>query len=75
MLIQEEDGEIWKALFEILATHVLHNRFLYTDYFSQILHLDIIKSEINLKLRRIWFSMGVDYNNPYIHSTSVLCDK
>ena len=27
------------------------NRFLYTGYFSYILHLDIIKSEINFKLK------------------------
>ena len=29
----------------------LHNKFLYTGYFSHILHLDIIKSEINFKLK------------------------
>ena len=23
----------------------------------------------------IWFSMGIDHSNPYIHSTTVLCDK
>ena len=28
-----------------------HNNFLYTSYFSHILHLDIIKSEMNLKLK------------------------
>ena len=22
----------------------------------------------------IWFSMGIDHSNPYIHSTTVLCD-
>ena len=22
----------------------------------------------------IWFSMGIDYSSPYIHSTTVLCD-
>ena len=28
-----------------------HDKFLYTGYFSHILHLDIIKSEINFKLK------------------------
>ena len=32
-------------------THVSHNWFLYTGYFSHILHLDIIKSEIKFKLK------------------------
>ena len=49
-------------------THFIsqHNQFLYTGYFSHILHLDIIKSEINFKLKVkmnkiliIWFSMGI----------------
>ena len=22
----------------------------------------------------MWFSMGIDHSNPYIHSTTVLCD-
>ena len=22
----------------------------------------------------IWFSMGIDHSNPYIHSTTLLCD-
>ena len=58
-----------------------HNQFLYTGYFSPILHLGIIKSKINFKLKVkmnkiliIWFSMGIDHSNPYIHSTTVLRD-
>ena len=50
------------------------NHFLFHGYFSHILHLDIIKSEINFKLKvkmaYIWFSMGIDHSNPYIHSTT-----
>ena len=45
-------------------------------YFSHILHLDIIKSQIeseNEQYPSIWFSMGKDHSNPYIHTT-VLCD-
>ena len=43
------------------------------------LYTDIIKSEINFKSKNknipyIWFSIGIDHSNPYIHSTTVLCD-
>ena len=31
--------------------YILHNQFLYSDYFSHIINLDIIKSEINFKLK------------------------
>ena len=49
--------------------HVLHHKTMYTGYFSHILHLDIITSEINSKLKvkinkiliAIWFSMGIDH--------------
>ena len=57
------------------------NHFWFPGYFSPILHLDIIKSEINFKLKVkmnkmliYGFSMGIDHSNPYIHSTTVLCD-
>ena len=33
-----------------------------------------IESE-NEECPYIWFSMGIDHSNPYIHSTTVLCDK
>ena len=55
-------------------------QFLYTGCFSHVLYPDIIKSEINLKLKvkmnniLIYGSMGIDHSNPYIHSTTVLCD-
>ena len=42
-----------------------------------ILHLVIIRSEINFTLRVKMNNivlMGIDHNNPYIHSTTVLCD-
>ena len=43
----------------------------------------MIKSEINFKLKvkvnkilaYILFSVGIDHSNPYIHSTTVLCDN
>ena len=37
-----------------------HNQFLYTGYFSHLLHLDTIKSEINFKLK-------VKMNNIFIY--------
>ena len=53
-------------------------RISYIPIFGYFLHLDIIKSEINFKLKvkmkNILFSMGIDHSNPYIHSTTVLCD-
>ena len=33
-----------------------------------------IESE-NEEYPYIWFSMGIDHSNPYIHSTTVLCDN
>ena len=51
---------------------------MYTSYFSHILHLDIIKSDQieseNEQNPYIWFSVEIDHSNPYIHSTTVLCD-
>ena len=32
-----------------------------------------IESE-NEEYPYIWFSMGIDHSNPYIHSTTILCD-
>ena len=40
-------AKMWKALFEIFACLTL----TYSGYFSHILHLDIIKSEISFKLK------------------------
>ena len=55
-----------------------HNKFLYTGNFSHILHLDNIKIvQIECENEQnpyIWFLMGIDHSNPYIHSTTVLCD-
>ena len=55
-MIQEEEEEddenmdkMWKSFYVHLTS--LHNKFLYAGYFSHILHLDIIKSEINFKLK------------------------
>ena len=72
----EEHGKNVESTFWDI-THVLHHKttnFLYTGYFSNILHLDIqlkVKKEQNPYL---WFSMRQDHSNPYIHSTTVLCD-
>ena len=59
-----------------------HNQILYTGYFLHILHLDTIKSEINFKLKvkmneilMYGFQLDIDHSNPYIHSTTVLCDN
>ena len=59
---------------------ILHIRYITDQPIFVSWHLDIIKSEINFKLKvkmknihiYIWFSMGI---NPYIHSTTVLCDN
>ena len=56
--------------------YILHHNktdfSIYTGYFSHILHLDIIKSDINCKLKVKMNNIliyGIDYSNPYIHST------
>ena len=45
--------KMWKSFFHNCYVHITsqHNQFLYTGYFSHILHLDIIKNEINFKLK------------------------
>ena len=60
----------------------MHSSVTNTVKYVNTIHLDIIKSEINFKLKVkmnkmliiLWFSMGIDHSNPYIHSTTVLCD-
>ena len=84
--------KMWKSFFQIVCTYYItaqqtfvyitsqHNKFLYTGYFSHILHLDIKSTSIESENEQnpyniIWFSMGIDHSNPYIHSTIVLCDR
>ena len=43
--------KLWKSFFQILYITSQHNQFLYTGYFLHILHLNVIKSEINFKLK------------------------
>ena len=30
--------------------------------------------KVKMKNIIIWFSMGIEHSNPYVHSTTVLCD-
>ena len=54
--------------------------FLHAVTFSHVLHLDVLKSQIGVKLKvktEISLCMAIMQNNhchPYIHSTTVLCD-
>ena len=55
-------------------THVLHTIFVYWLFFT---HSSPWYREINLKLKvkmnaYIWFSMGMDHSNPFIHSTVIM---
>ena len=52
MMKMENMDKMSKSFFRCYV-HIAsqHNQFLYTGYFSHILHLDIIKSKINFKLR------------------------
>ena len=54
--------KMWKSFFAGIMYTLHHNttNFLYASHFSHILHLDIIKSKINFKLK-------VKINNPYIY--------
>ena len=53
LLEEEEEEEKCGNHFFRYYVHITsqHNQFLYTGYFSHILHFDIIKSEINFKLK------------------------
>ena len=51
--------------------------FLHAVTFSHVLHLDVLKGQIGLKLKvktEISLCMAIMQNHPYIHSTTVLCD-
>ena len=55
--------------------------FLHAVTFSHVLHLDVLRCQIGLKLKvktEISLCMAIMQNNPlpslYIHSTTVLCD-
>ena len=75
---------IWKSLLDIqlyctyLTSPTCINQFLYSSCLLCALYTDIIinfKSKVKIKnIPYIWFSMGIDHSNPYIHSTTVLCD-
>ena len=67
--------KMWKSLFQILCiSHItLLPIFVYWLFFKHSL-LSIIKSEINLKLKVNILIYGIDHTNPYVHSTTVMCD-
>ena len=78
----ENMDKMWKALFEIIHMFYIIDQqiFVYWLFFTHSLpwyHYKWnqlqIKSE-NEQNPYIWFSMGIDHSNPYIHSTTVLCD-
>ena len=50
--------------------------FLHAVTFSHVLHLDVLKSQIGLKLKvktEISLCMAI-MQNSHIHSTTILCD-
>ena len=57
----ENMDKMWKALFEILCMY-------YQPILVFFTHFDIIKSEINLKLKVKIKYMVFNGDNPYIHS-------
>ena len=72
-----EESTFWDIM------HVLHNwstnfciLVIFHTFFTLILLK--VKSTSNWKWKwkksYIWFSMGIDHSNPYIHSTTILCD-
>ena len=55
LLKKEEDDEEYEQNVEIIFSdimYILHHQFLYTGYFSRILHLGIIKRK-KLKVKNI----------------------
>ena len=55
LLKKEEDDEEYEKNVEIIFSdimYILHHQFLYTGYFSHILHLGIIKRK-KLKVKNI----------------------
>ena len=65
--------KMWKSF--LCISHITLLPILYTGCFSHALYPDIneIESE-NEEYPYIWLSMGIDHSNPYIHSTTILCD-
>ena len=67
--------KMWKALFEILRMSYI--TFCILVVFHTFFTLISLKVKLKVKMNNnsyIWFSMGIDHSNPYIHSTTVLCD-
>ena len=70
----EEHGQnVESTLFEVLRMCYITDQPMLV-IFQTFLHLEIIKSEINFKLKVkmtktliIMFSMGIDHSNLYIH--------
>ena len=51
--------------------------FLHAVTFSHVLHLDVLRRQIELRLKvviEISLCMAIMHCHPYIHSTTVLCD-
>ena len=57
---------------------IFSSNFLLVVTFSHVLHLDVLRRQIELKLKvktEISLCMAIMQNHPYIHSTTVLCDR
>ena len=68
---------MWKALFEILRLFYISDQpiFVYWLFFthSSLWHHQLQIESENEQIPSIWFSMGIDHSNPFIHSTTLLC--
>ena len=73
----------WGILFFWYYPHLTsqHNKFCILVIFNTFFTLISLKLKStsnwneNVQNPYIWFSMGIHHSNPYIHSTTVLCDS
>ena len=72
-----------KSMFTCICTSCdIFILFLHAVAFSLVLHLDVIRSQIQLKIKvktelpYVWYNAGQPIAiSIYLHSTSVLCDN
>ena len=78
---KEEDKEHEKTSFTVFpGCYVKKHLFFVNLFFVYVLDIDVTRNGNNLKLKvksEFSLSMGmmlINHSNPYIHSTTVLCD-
>ena len=71
--MKENTAKMWKPHFEILHMSYITVQLFFVYNWIFFTHSQLQIESENKQYSYIWFTMGIDQSNPYIHSTIVLC--